>query len=342
MPSKIPATVITGFLGAGKTSMIRHLLRNASGRRIALVINEFGDLGIDGEILKGCGIEDCDDDNVVELSNGCICCTVADDFLPTIEALLARDPAPDHIVIETSGLALPKPLVKAFSWPAIRTRVTVDGVVTLVDGPAVAAGTFAHDPQHVQGIREADEALDHDTPLEELFEEQLTCADMVVINKTDLMDAQTLAEVSRTVQGKIRSGVRVISARDGAVDVAVLLGLDAAAEDDLDARPSHIDDGEEHDHDDFDSFVLDLGQIDEPLSLVARLERALREHDVLRIKGFVDVTTKPMRMLVQGVGGRVQHYFDRDWNAADQRSTRIVVIGQSGFDRVAITECIQG
>lgn len=342
MPSKIPATVITGFLGAGKTSMIRHLLRNAGGRRIALVINEFGDLGIDGEILKGCGIEECDDDSVVELSNGCICCTVADDFVPTIEALLAREPAPDHIVIETSGLALPKPLVKAFGWPAIRTRVTVDGVITVVDGPAVVAGTFAHNPEHVQSVREADDALDHDSPLEELFEEQLACADMVIINKTDLLDEDSLATVTRAVNDEIRSGVRVLAARDGAVDPAVLLGLDAAAEDDLDSRPSHIDDGLEHDHDDFDSFVLELGAIVEPLHMVDRLQDALREHGVLRIKGFVDVASKPMRMLVQGVGGRVQHYYDRDWNAADVRSTRIVVIGETGFDREAISQCIRG
>ena len=342
MPSKIPATVITGFLGAGKTSMIRHLLRNAGGRRIALVINEFGDLGIDGEILKGCGIEACDEDAVVELSNGCICCTVADDFIPTIEALLARDPPPDHIVIETSGLALPKPLVKAFGWPAIRTRVTVDGVITVVDGPAVAAGTFAHDPERIQRAREADDALDHDSPLCELFEEQLTCADMVVINKTDLLDEAALAQVTRAVDGEIRGGVRVLRARDGAIDPAVLLGLDAAAEDDLDSRPSHIDDGMEHDHDDFDSFVLDLGTIDEPLRMVDRLQAALQEHGVLRIKGFVDVASKPMRMLVQGVGGRVQHYYDRDWNADDVRATRIVVIGETGFDRAAITQCIVG
>ena len=168
---KIPATVITGFLGAGKTSSIRHLLATANGRRLALIINEFGDLGVDGEILKGCGIEDCGEEDVVELANGCICCTVADDFLPTIQALLDRPDPPDHIVIETSGLALPKPLVKAFAWPEVRTRTTVDGVITVIDGPAVADGLFASDPVALSQQREADDQLDHDTPLEELFEE---------------------------------------------------------------------------------------------------------------------------------------------------------------------------
>jgi len=140
---KIPATVITGFLGAGKTTLIRHMLENAGGKRIALIINEFGDLGIDRQIVNGCGIEGCDEDDVVELANGCICCTVADDFLPVMEALVERDTPPDHIVIETSGLALPKPLIRAFNWPEIKTRVTVDGVVAVVDGPALAAGQFA-------------------------------------------------------------------------------------------------------------------------------------------------------------------------------------------------------
>ncbi|MEM7427452.1 MAG: GTP-binding protein, partial [Pseudomonadota bacterium] len=140
--SKIPATVITGFLGAGKTTVIRNLLEKANGRRIALIINEFGDVGVDGEVLKGCGEETCREEDVVELANGCICCTVADDFIPTMSKLLDRSEPPDHIVIETSGLALPQPLVRAFNWPEIRSRVTVDGVVTVVDSAAVSEGHF--------------------------------------------------------------------------------------------------------------------------------------------------------------------------------------------------------
>ena len=258
MPQKIPATVITGFLGAGKTSIIRNLLTKADGRRIALIINEFGDVGVDGEILRGCGIENCEDESIIELANGCICCTVADDFVPTMEALLGRDEPPDQIVIETSGLAMPKPLVKAFNWPDIRTRVTVDAVVTVVDGPAVADGLFASDPVQVQAQREADEALDHESPLEELFEEQLGCADMVVINKSDLLDEATLGEVSATVSAQLRPSVKMVTAAHGDLDPRVLLGMQAAAEDDLDARPSHHEDADDHDHDDFDAFSVAL------------------------------------------------------------------------------------
>jgi len=201
MTAKIPCTIITGFLGAGKTTMIRNLLANANGRRLALIINEFGDVGVDGEILRNCGIESCPDENIVELSNGCICCTVAEDFVPTLEKLLALNPRPDHIIIETSGLALPKPLVKAFAWPEIRGKVTVDGVVTVVDGPAVAAGQFVADPGKVAAQRAADPSLDHDNPLEEVYGDQLLCADLVVLNKTDAMSADEIARVTQRLRG---------------------------------------------------------------------------------------------------------------------------------------------
>ncbi len=332
MTQKIPATVITGFLGAGKTSMIRHLLGNAGGRRIALIINEFGDLGVDGEIVLGCGVEGCAEDDVVELANGCICCTVADDFVPTIEGLLARAEPPEHIVIETSGLALPKPLVRAFGWPAVRTRVTVDGVVAVVDAPAVAAGLFAADPEAVQARREADDALDHESPLEELFEEQLGCADLVVVNKTDLLAGDALAAVERTVREELRPAVKMVRSSHGALDPKVLLGLGAGAENDLDSRPSHHDDGEEHDHDDFTSFELELGALESPAALVAALRETIVAHGILRVKGFAAVVGKDMRLLIQGVGERVQHHYDRAWAEGEQRRSRLVVIGQIGLD----------
>ena len=340
MTQKIPATVITGFLGAGKTSIIRHLMAAADGRRIALIINEFGDVGIDGEILKGCGVENCEDENIVELANGCICCTVADDFLPTMEALLDRETPPDQIVIETSGLALPKPLVKAFNWPDIRTRVTVDSVVTVVDGRAVADGLFAADPDALQAQREADDALDHESPLEELFEEQLGCADMIVINKTDLLDSAGLADVTAQVKAKVRAGVKLVSARNGEVDPKVLLGIGAAAEDDLDARPSHHDDGAEHDHDDFMSFSVSLGEMKSAGVLVDRLRELIAEHGILRVKGFAAVAQKDMRLLVQAVGSRIQHYYDRDWKTDEQRDTRLVVIGERDIDEAAIRQAL--
>ncbi len=340
---KIPATVITGFLGAGKTTAIRHLLENANGTRIALIINEFGDLGVDRELLAGCGIEGCDDDNIVELANGCICCTVADDFLPTMEALINRDNPPDHIVIETSGLALPKPLVKAFSWPEIRSRVTVDGVIAVIDAPAVADGRFADDPDTVQEAREIDEALDHDSPLEEVFEDQLHCADIVVLNKSDLLDAAALDTVRDEISGALKPGVKVINATHGNIDPAVLLGVGAGVEDVIDARWSHHDDADgEHDHDDFDTIVVSLSDMADPAALDERIRGAAQAHDILRVKGFVHVPGKSMRHVVQAVGGRVQRYFDREWRDGETRESRLVVIGQTGFDRDAVQAILQG
>tara|TARA_R110002124_G_scaffold26361_8_gene94914 strand:+ start:17801 stop:18823 length:1023 start_codon:yes stop_codon:yes gene_type:complete len=339
---KIPATVITGFLGAGKTTLIRHLLQNAGGRRIALVINEFGDLGVDREVINGCAIEGCAEDDVVELANGCICCTVADDFLPTMEMLLDRPNPPDHIVIETSGLALPKPLVKAFTWPEIRARVTVDGVIAVVDAPAVAAGRFAHDPDAVAAQREDDDNLDHHSPLEEVFEDQLLSADMVLLNKADLTDAAGLAAARAVVEAELPRQVKIVETRHGQVDINVLLGLKAGAEDDLDARPSHHEGDDDHDHDDFDSFEVRIDGAADPDALKSRIEAAARDHGILRVKGFVHVAGKPRRHVIQGVGSRVDGYYDRPWADGETPQTRLVVIGLQGLDRAAVTRALQG
>jgi cobalamin biosynthesis protein CobW len=340
--NKVPVTIVTGFLGAGKTTLLRHVIANAGGKRLALIVNEFGDVGVDGDVLKACGNEACPEDNIIELANGCLCCTVADDFVPTIEALLARSPRPDHIVVETSGLALPKPLVKAFDWPDIRSRVTVDGVIAVVDGPAVAAGRFADDPERVEAQRREDEALDHDNPLEEVYEDQLLCADLVVLNKTDLMDEAGIASVGEDIRKAIPRAVKIVAAREGNVPAHVLLGLGAAAEDDLAARPSHHDHEDGHDHDDFESFVVEIPAVADVESIKRRAVTIANSHDVLRVKGFVAVEGKPMRLVVQGVGERVQATFDRPFAADEKRIGRLVVIGEKGLDRAAIERALQG
>lgn len=343
MPSlaRIPVTVVTGFLGAGKTSLIRHLLENAGGRRLALIINEFGELGVDGDLLKGCGDETCTEDDVLELTNGCLCCTVADDFIPTLETLLDREERPDHIIIETSGLALPKPLVKAFQWPEIRSRTTVDGIVTVVDGPAYKSGMFAEDPELVAQQREADDSIDHDSPLEEVFEDQLACADLVIVGKSDLLEPADRDAILSEIQSAARGSVKALSASHGKIDASIILGIGAAAEDDLDARPSHHDDLEgEHDHDDFDSFIVPIDEAADPGEVSRRVEKALALEGVLRVKGAVAVAGKEARLIVQGVGPRVDHYFDRAWMPNEPRLSRLVVIGLTGFDRQAVIDCM--
>ncbi len=339
---KVPVTIITGFLGAGKTTLVRHVIENAEGRRLALIVNEFGDVGVDGAILRSCGIDSCPEENIVELTNGCICCTVADDFIPTMEALLALVPQPEHIIIETSGLALPKPLVKAFEWPEIRSRVTVDGVVTVVDGPAVLAGRFANDPVKVAAQRQADPSVDHENPLEEVYEDQLLCADLVVLNKTDLLTRDEAAKVSAEITASLPRAIKIVAVRDGKVPASVLLGLSAAAEDDLANRPSHHDTEEGHDHDDFETFVVEIPTLASPADLSERAQRIAAKHDVLRVKGFAAIDGKPMRLLLQGVGQRVDTRYERAWNTGELRTGKLVVIGQKGLDRAAISRTLNG
>lgn len=334
---KIPATVITGFLGAGKTTLIRHLLANANGARLALVINEFGTLGIDRDILEGCGITGCGESEIVELANGCLCCTVADEFLPTMTRLIDRSDPPDHIVIETSGLALPKPLVKAFQWPDIRSKVTVDGVLAVIDAHAVAAGRFADDTGAIAAAASADPATVHDAPLKELFEDQLMCADLVVLNKTDGIADEALAAVRACIDAIARPATKVIATAFGALDPQVALGLGAAAETDVAGRRSHHDAvGAEHDHDDFTSFIFEPGPVADPDAFTQTLAAVIARHDVLRVKGFLDVPGRAMRCVLQAVGSRLERYYDRPWRVAEARASRLVIIAESGVDRAAV------
>jgi len=325
---KIPVTVITGFLGAGKTTLVRHLLQNPQGKRLAVIVNEFGDVGVDGEILRSCALPDCPAENIIELANGCICCTVADDFIPTIGALMALVPRPDHILIETSGLALPKPLLKAFDWPDIRSRITVDGVIAVADAEAVAAGRFAPDPARLQAQRQADDSIDHETPLSEVFEDQIACADLVLLSKSDLAGAGGVAAARAVIAAESPRPLPVIEVLEGVVDPRVILGLGAAAEDDIAARPSHHDTGEDHDHEDFASVVIDIAEQTDPQALAARIEALAHDRQILRVKGYAAVAGKPMRLLVQAVGARVRVQYDRPWGADEARQGRLVVIAE--------------
>ncbi|MCB1497878.1 MAG: cobalamin biosynthesis protein CobW [Bauldia sp.] len=332
--SRIPATVVTGFLGAGKTTLIRNLIATARGRRIAVVVNEFGDMGFDGALMDDCGDTGCRPDSIVELTNGCICCTVADEFLPTMEALLAREPAPDHIIIETSGLALPQPLVRAFAWPTVKHRVTVDGVVAVVDATAVEEGRFAPAmPTAPDPVR------DHDDPIEELFEDQLRCADLVVVGKADLLGADAVDRVEATVLGEARPGTPVVRGSLKGLPADVLLGLAAGAEDNMGGRESHheLEGEEEHDHDDFASFVVDTPPFGTVEALKERVGAALAYPGVLRIKGRARVDGKAAPVVVQGVGPRVETYFDPAGGGDG-----LVVIGLAGLDPAAVSSRLIG
>jgi cobalamin biosynthesis protein CobW len=344
MTSKIPTTVITGFLGSGKTTLVRHILANAGSRKLALIVNEFGDVGVDGDILKACGNDNCTEDDIIELANGCICCTVADDFVPTMQKLLNRKDRPDHIIIETSGLALPQPLVRAFNWPEIKAQVTVDGVITVVDAKALAEGRFADDEEALAAQRAADDNLEHENPIEELFEDQLNAADLVVVNKQDLLTDVEQQMVSSQLKAQVRPATKLVQSTQSAVDLAVLLGHGASAEDDLHNRQSHHEmEGEtQHDHDDFITFIVELpGNMDKAI-LLRRITSTIADHDILRLKGFAHVAGLDSRLLVQAVGPRLNNYFDRPWNADEAKTTRLVVIGEKHMNQSAIEASLRG
>ena len=330
--SRVPVSVLTGFLGAGKTTLLRALLQEAAGRRIAVIVNEFGEAGFDGGLVEECGAGTCAPGDIVELTNGCICCTVADDFLPTMEMLLARTPPLDAIVVETSGLALPQPLLKAFEWPAVRTRATVDGVVTIVDALALSEGRMTLDDAALAAQRAADPALEHDDPIEEVFEDQLACADLVVLAKSDLVAPDALAAVEARLAAALRPGVRLVRSA-GRLAPDVLVGLGAGAEDDIAARRGHHAEDEPHDHDDFESFVMTPTAARDLEGWRRRIVRAFGEAGVLRIKGHARVEGRPAPVVVQAVGGRADLAFARPDAVAPER---LVVIGLRGLDRPAI------
>lgn len=329
---KIPVTVITGFLGAGKTTLLRHLLQNNENRRIAVLVNEFGEVGIDGELLKDCQIceeEDNPTENIIELNNGCLCCTVQEEFYPTMQQLLERRDSLDCMLIETSGLALPKPLVQAFRWPDIRNSATVDGVACVVDCQALASGHLVGDLDALEAQRQADPNLEHETPIEELFEDQLACADLVLLTKTDLVEATELNKIKTWLSQELRPGVKVVSCHNGQISPDILLGFNAAVEDNLETRPSHHDHEEEHDHDDdINSVQITLEQGYDPKKLVKTLTKIVQENEIYRIKGFVHVPNKPMRLVMQGVGDRFDYFYDRPWREDETKQTRLVFIGR--------------
>jgi cobalamin biosynthesis protein CobW len=334
--TRVPVTVLTGFLGAGKTTLLRSLLTQADGRRIAVIVNEFGDAGFDGGLVEECAAKACAPGDIIELTNGCICCTVADDFIPTMDKLLSRDIPLDAIVIETSGLALPQPLLKAFAWPDVRTRATVDGVVTVVDALALSEGRVTLDEDAVAQQRAGDPSLDHDDPIEEVFEDQLACADLVVLSKSDLVSPQQLAKIEKDLAKVLRPGVSVVHSR-GTLAPQVLIGLAASAENDIAARQGHHGEEEEHDHDDFDSIVVMPSSAGTIETMRARVSDALSQAGVLRVKGHARIDGKSAPVVVQGVGSRVDLAFARP---DIRHPEHLVVIGLKGFDDSAVRRAL--
>ena len=344
MAKRLPVTVITGFLGAGKTTVLRHLLTRG-GQRLAVMVNEFGSVGLDGDLIRSCGF--CPEEDVegrlVELNNGCLCCTVQDDFLPTMETLLERADQLDGIVVETSGLALPRPLLQALDWPAIRSRVHVNGVVTLVDGEALAAGSPVADADALERQRAEDPSLDHLTAIDELFEDQLQAADLVLISRADCMDASAMAEVQGRIKNKVRAGTALLPVSHGEVETSVVLGLDH--------KPTHhTHDHNEHEHHDHShvemvgSNVRVEGALDRQ-ALEQLLPNLVSDHQVVRLKGRVWLLGKTLPLQIQMVGPRLNSWFEaapsHAWRPDEGCGADLVVLALTNDASSALESSLQ-
>ena len=356
MVKRLPVTVVTGFLGAGKTTVLRHLL-TTSGQRLAVMVNEFGSVGLDGDLIRSCGFcpEEELEGRLVELNNGCLCCTVQDDFLPTMEQLLERADQLDGIVIETSGLALPRPLLQALDWPAIRSRVHVNGVVTLVDGEALAAGSPVADPEALERQRQEDPNLDHITAIDELFRDQLQAADLVLVSRADCVDAGQLEGVKSDLRQRVRAGTALLPVRLGAVDPELVLGLERQLQAD-----AHGDDHDHHDHDhdhDHDhehhdhshvamvgSTVRVTGALDRS-ALETTLQALVREHQIVRLKGRAWLPGKALPLQIQMVGPRLNSWFEAAppnvWRPGESSGVDLVVLALMDSAEASVRDAVQ-
>ena len=281
-------TVLTGFLGAGKTTLVNHILSTDHGRRIAVIVNEVGEIGIDGDLIVS------SDEEIIEMANGCVCCTlsVRNDLATTIHKLLARPVPPDYVVIETSGVADPVPVTQALFVDDLADRIAVDGIVTMVDAKHVDAHLDAFGP---------------DRPDSRVVD-QILCADRIVLNKTDLVDADALRNTEYRIR-EFNNTAPIIRSCYSRVDPDELLGIEAFGGSPTAAGGAFLEDTYIHSPDTgVEAISIEVaGELDE-----ARLREwlenltAARSADIYRIKGILAVAGRPCQTVLQGRASTVR------------------------------------
>ena len=300
---KIPVTVLTGYLGAGKTTLLNRILTEEHGKRIAVIVNEFGEVGIDHQLVIDA------DEEIFEMNNGCICCTVRGDLIRIVGDLLARGDNFDHLVIETTGLADPAPVIQSFFMDEVMARqTTLDAVVTVVDA------------KHISHHWESDEA-----------QEQIAFADVVLLNKTDLVTADELTGLEQKVRG-MNAIATIHSTQNCEIPLDQLLGVQTFdLRNALSIDPEFLDDiAHEHDDSVYSVAITESGTVDSD-----KLNRWLYQlvqakgADIFRMKGIVDVDHASRRFVFQGVHMTLDGRPGKPWLPGESRRSELVFIGRN-------------
>ncbi|NDV85404.1 GTP-binding protein [Aurantimonas aggregata] len=302
--TQTPVTVLTGYLGAGKTTLLNRILTEAHGKRYAVIVNEFGETGIDNDLVVDA------DEEIFEMNNGCICCTVRGDLIRIVSGLMRRPDRFDGIIIETTGLADPAPVAQTFFVDEdVRAKTRLDAIVTVVDAV------------HLLGaIEEAHEA-----------QEQLAFADVILLNKTDLVDEAQLAEVEARIR-RINPYAKIHRTSRCGIDLAEVLGREAFSLDRvLEVEPDFLDHFHEHEHDDAVTSLSLLSDTPmDPGKLLPWLQDVTQRYglEILRMKGILSMQDDDDRFVVQGVHMLLEGDHQRPWKDGERRQSRLVFIGR--------------
>jgi G3E family GTPase len=305
MTDQIPVTVLTGYLGAGKTTLLNRILSEQHGKKYAVIVNEFGEVGIDNDLVVGV------DEEVFEMNNGCICCTVRGDLIHILDGLMKRRGKFDGILIETTGLAAPAPVAQTFFVDQdVRAKTKLDAIVTVVDAKHLAAR-----------LKDSPEA-----------EEQIAFADVILVNKVDLVSPEELAAVEAKIRS-INAYATLHRTRMSEIDLSLILDRGAFDLDRiLEIEPDFMAGHHDHDHDeDVTSVSFEIeGDVD-PEKFVPWINRVAQEDgpNLLRYKGILAFKGEPKRFVLQGVHMILDGDLQRDWRTDEPRRSRIVFIGRN-------------